>query len=51
MKYILAGLVISSVQILFMLAFTLCALGIGVSALIGKLKPGKISGRNMREED
>ncbi len=43
MKYLLAGLVISSVQILFMLAFTVCALCIGMSALVGKLKPRKIS--------
>jgi hypothetical protein len=43
MKYLFAGLVISSVQILFMLAFTVFALCIGVTTLIGKLKPGKIS--------
>jgi len=43
MKYLFAGLVISSVQIVFMLAFTLFALGIGVITLTGKLKPQKIS--------
>jgi len=51
MKYLFAGLVISSVQILFMIAFTICALTIGVSALIGKLKPEKVSGRIPQEKD
>ena len=42
MKYFFAFLLISSVQILFMIAFTLCAIGIGVTALAGKLKSKKI---------
>ena len=51
MKYLFAGLVISSVQILFMLAFTAFALCIGVTALIGKLKPIKIRGESTRREN
>ena len=43
MKYLIASLVIPSVQIVFMLAFTLFALGIGVVTLAEKLKPGRIS--------
>ena len=43
MKYLFACLVIPSVQILFILAFTVFALSIGISTVIGKLKPGKIS--------
>lgn len=42
MKYFIACMVIPSVQILFMLAFTMCALSIGVSTLAGKLKPRKL---------
>jgi len=45
MKYLFAGLVISSVQIIFMIAFTLCALVIGASTLMDKLKPKKIPAR------
>ena len=51
MKYLFAGLVISSVQILFMIAFTLCALCIAVSTLIDRLKPGKVSDRIPQEKD
>lgn len=43
MKYLFAGLIVSTVQMLFLVAFTIFALGIGVVALLGKLKPGKIS--------
>ena len=43
MKYLIASLVIPSVHILFMLAFTVCALSIGIAALTSKLKPRKIS--------
>lgn len=41
MKYIFASLVIPSVQILFMLAFTVCALSIGAASLKGRLEPKK----------
>jgi hypothetical protein len=51
MKYLFAGLIISSVQILFMLAFTVFALCIGVSAVMSRLKPKKISGRIPLERD
>ena len=51
MKYIFAGLVISSVQIVFMVAFTLCALTIGMTTLIGKLKSRKISNGIPQDED
>ncbi len=43
MKYLIACMVIPPAQILFMLAFTVCALSIGVSTLTGKLKPRKLS--------
>jgi len=43
MKYLFACLLIPSVQIVFVLAFAVFALCIGVSTLIGKLKPSKIS--------
>ena len=43
MKYLLAGLIVSSVQILFIIAFTLCALVIGITSLMRKFRPGKIS--------
>jgi hypothetical protein len=42
-KYLFACLVISSVQILFVLAFALFALCIGVTTLMSKLKREKIS--------
>lgn len=50
MKYLFAGLVISSVQILFMFAFTVFALCIGMTALMGKLKPEKIRAESSRRE-
>jgi len=46
MKYFIAGLVIPSVQILFLLAFTVFALGIAVSSLVSKLKYGQAPAEN-----
>lgn len=43
MKYLFAYLVISAVQLVFLLAFTLFALGIVAASLLGKFKPGKLS--------
>lgn len=45
MKYLIACLVIPAVQMVFLFAFTLFALSIGVVTLTKKLAPKRISGR------
>lgn len=49
MKYLIACLLIPSVQIMFLFAFTLFALGMGVSVLAERFRPKRIPARVYRQ--